>query len=223
MVVSPLSRVLVKICGLSTPDSLEAAIAAGADMAGFVFYERSPRHVSLAAAESLGAQAGGRIEKVALSVDADDDALAEIVAALEPDFLQLHGNETPARVAEIRARFKLPVIKAIGVASAEDLGAAQAYDAADILLYDAKPAPGAALPGGSGRVFDWRLMRSVAPGKSWLLSGGLDEANVAEALRISGAPGVDVSSGVESSRGVKDAGRIAAFIAAARKRAAATP
>jgi phosphoribosylanthranilate isomerase len=211
-----LSHVTVKICGLSTPETLEAAIAAGADMAGFVFFERSPRNIDIPTARSLGALAAGRIEKVALSVDAGDEALEAIIEALAPDYLQLHGSETPERVAEIKARFDLRIIKAIGVATAADVTRAEAYAAADMLIYDAMPAPDAALPGGNGLTFDWRLMRGAAPGKPWLLSGGLDETKVEDALAASGAQGVDVSSGVESSRGVKDVGRIAAFVAAAR-------
>jgi phosphoribosylanthranilate isomerase len=215
--VRGLRPTIVKICGLSTPETLETAIAAGADMAGFVFFDKSPRHVDLATARRLGARAAGRIQKVALSVDAEDEALDAIVDALAPDYLQLHGAETAERVAALKARFGVKIIKALGVACAEDVKRAEAYRAADLLLYDAKPAPGAELPGGNGFAFDWRLLRGAAPGKPWLLSGGLDETNVSDALEISGARGVDVSSGVESSRGVKDALRIAAFVTAARK------
>ncbi len=209
-------KITVKICGLSTQPTLAAAIAAGADMAGFVFYDKSPRHIPVSVARALGALAAGRIKKVALTVDAGDDALDEIVKALAPDFLQLHGSETPTRVAAVKARFKLPIIKAIGVATQDDVKAAAVYAAADWLLYDAKPAPGAALPGGNGLPFDWRLLENIAPGQPWLLSGGLNPDNVAQALRFTRAPGVDVSSGVESARGVKDVNRIAAFTAAAR-------
>jgi phosphoribosylanthranilate isomerase len=214
------SDVEIKICGLSTLATLEAAIAAGADMAGFVFFEKSPRHVSLETARLLGRAAGGRIRKVALAVDASDADLDAIVEALGPDLLQLHGTETPERVGAVKARFGLPVIKAIGVESAADVARAAAYRAAaDILLFDAKPAAGAAVPGGAGLVFDWELLRGhgdAQAGGAWMLSGGLDPDNVAEALRRTGAPAVDVSSGVESARGVKDAGKIAAFAAAAR-------
>jgi phosphoribosylanthranilate isomerase len=211
-----LPGVIVKICGLSTRPTLEATIAAGADMAGFVFFEKSPRHVALETARALGQAAQGRIAKVALTVDADDSALDAIVAALAPDLLQLHGEETRERVAAVKARFRLPVIKAIGVADAADIARATAYrEVADTLLFDAKPAPNAAVPGGAGTVFDWELMRGYSGG-DWMLSGGLDPANVAEALRRTGAPAVDVSSGVESERGVKDEAKIAAFVAAAR-------
>lgn len=208
--------VLVKICGLSTPQTLDATIAAGADLAGFVFFAKSPRHIDLDTARALGEQAAGRIQKVALTVDADDAALAEVVAALRPDMLQLHGHESPERVGAVKARFGLPVIKAIGVASAADVAAARSYDGvADWLLFDAKPAPDATVPGGAGVVFDWDLLRNITAAK-WMLSGGLDPENVAAALRQTQASAVDVSSGVESARGVKDAGKIAAFVAAVR-------
>jgi phosphoribosylanthranilate isomerase len=211
-----LSKVSVKICGLSTPATLEAAIRAGVDMAGFVFYPTSPRHLSLAAARELQSHVAGRTKKVALTVDAGDDALEEIISALAPDILQLHGSETPGRVAAVKARFGLPVIKAVGVATEDDVKAATAYAAADMLLLDAKPAEGAVLPGGNGRAFDWRLLQKVAPGKPWLLAGGLAPENVAQALQLTRAPGVDASSGVESAKGIKDPARIAAFVAAAR-------
>lgn len=208
--------VLVKICGLSTPQTLDATIAAGADLAGFVFFAKSPRHIDLDTARALGEQAAGRIQKVALTVDADDAALAEIVAALRPDMLQLHGHESPERVGAVKARFGLPVIKAIGVASAADVAAARSFaGVADWLLFDAKPAPDATVPGGAGVVFDWDLLRNITAAK-WMLSGGLDPENVATALRQTQAPAVDVSSGVESARGVKDAGKIATFVAAVR-------
>lgn len=207
---------LVKICGLSSPETLLATIAAGADMAGFVFFEKSPRHIDLETARTLGALAQGRLSKVSLTVDAGDDALDEIVGALAPDMLQLHGAESPARVGAVKARFGLPVIKAIGVATAADLAAARAYEGvADVLLFDAKPAPDAAVPGGAGVSFDWDLLRNINT-KNWMLSGGLDPENVAEALRRTGAPAVDVSSGVERVRGVKDSDKIAAFVQAAR-------
>jgi phosphoribosylanthranilate isomerase len=212
-----LSGVVVKICGLSSRGALEATIAAGADMAGFVFFEKSPRHVSSETARELGRAAQGRIRKVALCVDASDAALDAMVEALRPELLQLHGAETPARVADVKARFGLPVIKAIGVASAADVASAGAYfGIADILLFDAKPAPGAAVPGGAGVGFDWTLLAPWAGRAGWMLSGGLDSANVGAALRRTGAPAVDVSSGVERARGVKDEASIADFVAAAR-------
>jgi phosphoribosylanthranilate isomerase len=215
---------IVKICGLSTAATLEAALAAGADMAGFVFFPKSPRHVGYETARALGALARGRARIVALSVDADDDALGRIIEALSPDILQLHGRETPSRVGEIRQRFGRQTMKAIGVAAPEDFAAAAPYDdVADFLLIDAKPPRDAALPGGNGLAFDWRLARRFSPKTPWLLSGGLDPGNVAEAIASAGAFGVDVSSGVESAPGVKDEMKIRAFIAAARGAFARAP
>ncbi len=208
---------LVKICGLTTPAALAAALDCGADMVGFVFFPKSPRHLDLAAAAALGAGVGGRAQKVALTVDADDAALGAIVATLDPDVLQLHGSETPERCAAIRVRFGRPVMKAIGVATSADLAAVPAWaEVCDRLLFDAKPPPGAAHPGGNGLIFDWRVLAGFDPGRPWLLSGGLTPENVAAALHLTGAPGVDVSSGVESAPGVKDSGKIAAFVAAAK-------
>ncbi|MFZ0207697.1 MAG: phosphoribosylanthranilate isomerase [Roseiarcus sp.] len=208
----------IKICGLSTVPTLAAALDAGADMVGFVFFEKSPRCVGSAQARDLAARARQRAEIVALSVDADDETLAAIVAATEPDFLQLHGRESPERVAEIQRKFGVSAIKAIGIAEAADFAKAQEYkDAADTLLIDAKPPKGAVLPGGNGVPFNWRLAREFAPRKPWLLSGGLDADNVAHAIAFSRTRAVDVSSGVESAPGVKDVGKIGAFIAAARE------
>ena len=208
----------IKICGLSTVPTLAAALDAGADMVGFVFFEKSPRCVGSAQARDLAARARQRAEIVALCVDADDETLAAIVAATEPDYLQLHGRESPERVAEIQRRFGVSAIKAIGIAEAADFVKAQEYkDAADALLIDAKPPKGAVLPGGNGVPFNWRLAREFAPRKPWLLSGGLDADNVAHAIAFSRTRAVDVSSGVESAPGVKDVGKIGAFIAAARE------
>ncbi len=207
----------IKICGLSTPDTLDVALDAGADMVGFVFFAPSPRNIALGTARDLGARVERRADKVALTVDAGDSTLDAIVAALMPDMLQLHGKETPERAAAIRARFGLPVMKAIGVATPSDLARAADYaGAADMILFDAKPPRDAVLPGGNGRAFDWTILHAVAPGPRWMLSGGLDAGNVAEALRVTGAGAVDVSSGVESAPGVKDPQRIRDFIAAAR-------
>jgi len=207
----------VKICGLSTVPTLQAALRAGADMVGFVFFERSPRFVGLDHARELAALARGRAKVVALSVDAPDKALAAIVGAIGPDLLQLHGKESPERVAGVKRMFGVSVMKAIGVADAGDFGKAMEYeDAADWLLIDAKPPKDAILPGGNGRPFDWRLAHGFAPTMPWLLSGGLEPANVGAAIGSSGARGVDVSSGVESAPGVKDIDKIEAFIAAAR-------
>ena len=208
----------VKICGLSTALTLDAALDAGADMVGFVFFSKSPRHIDWATARALGRQARGRATIVALSVDADDDTLKRIVDALSPDLMQLHGSETPARVKEIGELFARPTMKAIGVATHGDLAAAQAYEGvADHLLIDAKPPKGAVLPGGNGRPFDWSLTREFHPSVPWLLSGGLDPDTVEAAIALSGARGVDVSSGVESAPGVKDPAKIRAFVAAARR------
>jgi phosphoribosylanthranilate isomerase len=215
---------LVKICGLSTPATLDAALEAGADMVGFVFFPKSPRHIDWATARALGQQARGRAKIVALSVDADDETLKRIVDALSPDLIQLHGSETPARVKEIGELCARPTMKAIGVASRADLAAAKAYEGvADLLLIDAKPPKDAALPGGNGRPFEWSLTRDFHPSIPWLLSGGLDPLTVETAIALSGARGVDVSSGVESAPGVKDGAKIKAFVAAARRAFARAP
>jgi phosphoribosylanthranilate isomerase len=209
--------VLVKICGLCTPDALDVAHEAGADLVGFVFFPPSPRHVEYEAARALGAQVRGRALKVALSVDADDADLAAEVEALAPDLLQLHGRESPERVTAVRARFRLPVMKALAIAESADLAAIRRYDGvADRLIFDARAPREATRPGGLGRSFDWRLLDSLDVGVPFMLSGGLDAGNVAEALRITAAPGVDVSSGVERAPGDKDPDRIRAFIRAVR-------
>ncbi len=208
---------IIKICGLSTPDAVDAALIAGADMLGFVFFPPSPRHIGLDRARDLGARVGARAQKVALTVDADDATLDGIIASLAPDLLQLHGSETPERVAELRQRYGLPVMKAIGVSTAADLAGMDRYvGAADRLLLDAKPPRDATRPGGNARAFDWSLLAGAQIPLPWMLSGGLDPANVAEAIRLTGAPGVDVSSGVESAPGVKDTALIRAFVANAR-------
>lgn len=211
----------IKICGINAPDALDAALGAGADFVGLVFFSPSPRHVDHATARALAERARGRAGVVALTVDADDAALAAIVEGVRPDLLQLHGHETPARVAAIRARFGLPVMKAIGVATATDLEALKAYEGiADRLLLDAKAPKGAALPGGNGVPFDWTLLAGLGPETPFMLSGGLDPSNVGHALRLIRPAGVDVSSGVESAPGAKDTARIAAFVRAARDAAA---
>jgi phosphoribosylanthranilate isomerase len=215
---------IVKICGLSTALTLDAALEAGADMVGFVFFSKSPRHIDWATARALGRQVAGRAKIVALSVDADDETLRRIVDALSPDLMQLHGSETPARVKEIGELFARPTMKAIGVATRADLAAAAAYEGvADILLIDAKPPKDAVLPGGNGRPFDWRLTQDFHAPLPWLLSGGLEPDNVEAAIALSGARGVDVSSGVERAPGVKDPARIRAFVAAARRAFARVP
>ena len=209
---------IVKICGLSNSATLDAALDAGADMVGFVFFPKSPRHVDWETARVLGHEARGRAKIVALTVDADDDTLNRIVDALSPDLMQLHGTETPARVRRISELCALPTMKAIGVASRADLAQTEAYQgAADYLLIDAKPPKDAALPGGNGRPFDWGLARDFHFSRPWLLSGGLDPDTVGAAIAQSQAQGVDVSSGVERAPGVKDEAKIRAFVAAARR------
>jgi phosphoribosylanthranilate isomerase len=208
---------LVKICGLRTADALDAAMDAQADFVGFVFFPRSPRHVELADASALGACVRGRARKVALTVDADDALHEAIIAALKPDMLQLHGTESPERVAALRSRFGLPVMKALPVETGGDLAAVARYAGiADWLLFDARAPKDATRPGGLGRPFDWSLLKALDPGLPFMLSGGLDPANVAEALRVTQASVVDVSSGVESEPGVKDSDKIRAFIRAVR-------
>lgn len=207
----------VKICGLRRAAEIEACISSGAAYVGLNFYAPSPRSVDLALGRALSGVAEGRIARVALTVDAEDGLLDAIVATVGVDMLQLHGRESPGRVAEVRTRFGLPVMKAIGVAGPEDVEKAAAYrTVADRLLLDAKAPEGAALPGGNGLAFDHRLVAGRDWGPSWMLAGGLTSATVAEAARLTGAPVADVSSGVESAPGVKDPALIAAFCAAAR-------
>jgi phosphoribosylanthranilate isomerase len=214
---------IVKICGLSTPEALDVALDAGADMVGFVFFPPSPRHLAFEAARLLGERVRGRAQKVALTVDAEDAWFEAIVQSLRPDLLQLHGSETAARVAALKRRFGLPVMKAVPIAQKDDLVLAANYiAAADRILFDARAPKEATRPGGLGRAFDWRLLENLALGVPFMLSGGLDAGNVAEALRITKAPGVDVSSGVERAPGEKDPDKIRAFIRAARKAALAS-
>lgn len=206
----------VKVCGLRERRHVEAAVAAGAAYVGFVFYPGSPRHLSHGEARALAASVPPGIVKVALTVDADDAALDSLVSEVPVDMLQLHGHESPDRVASVRARFGLPVMKAVGLAGEDDLAAIEEHGrACDQLLVDAKPPPGGALPGGNGLAFDWRLIAGRRWPVPWMLAGGLTAANVADAMRLTGARQVDVSSGVERAPGVKDEGRIAAFVAAA--------
>ena len=212
---------IVKICGLSTSGALDVALDAGADMVGFVFFAPSPRHLAFDTARTLGERVRARAQKVALTVDADDALLEAIVESLAPDLLQLHGREPPARVAALKRRFGLPVMKAIAVAATADLAAAAAYaGVADRLLFDARAPREATRPGGLGRPFDWNLLENLQAGVPFMLSGGLDAGNVGEALRITRAPAVDVSSGVERAPGEKDADKIRAFVRAARDAAA---
>jgi phosphoribosylanthranilate isomerase len=208
---------LVKICGLSTRETLEVALDEGADMVGFVFFAPSPRHLSLERARELGRQVRSRALKVALTVNSDDAALENIIDALQPDILQLHGHETVARLREIKQRFGMPVMKAVAVESSADLALLPGYAAtADRILFDARPPRGATRPGGLGAVFDWHILENVDVKLPFMVSGGLKADNVADALRITHATGVDVSSGVERSAGMKDPELIEKFIRAAR-------
>lgn len=209
---------LVKICGLKSAAAMDAALDAGADMVGLVFFPRSPRNVQIPEACALAARARGRAEVVTLTVDADDATLGMIVGAVKPDILQLHGGESPERVAEIRRHFGLRVMKAVGVGERNDLaGLSHHASVSDLLLVDAKPPKTPeALPGGNGLAFDWRLVAGLDPGVPVMLSGGLTPETVADAVRLTRLQGVDVSSGVESAPGVKDPGKIRAFVAAAR-------
>jgi phosphoribosylanthranilate isomerase len=212
----------IKICGLSTEATLDAAIDAGADMIGLVFHAASPRYIGVGRAAALAERARGRAEIVALTVDPGDGQLEEIVAEVRPDWLQLHGRETPERAGEIAIRFGRRIMKAIPVARPGDPQAAKPFrGAVDLILFDARPPIGALRPGGHGRPFDWKLL--TGPGlRPFMLSGGLTPGNVAEAIAVTGPSGVDVSSGVETAPGRKDPDLIRAFIAAARM-AAASP
>lgn len=211
----------VKICGLTDAGAVNAALDARADMLGFVFFPPSPRHLDLAQAAALAAPARGRARIVALTVDADDTYLEAIVSLFAPDMLQLHGKESPARVDTLAARHRVPVMKAVGVRETADIAAARAYaGAAARLLFDAKPPADATRPGGLGRAFDWRLLADLDLALPYMLSGGLDAASVAEAVRIARPAGVDVSSGVERAPRVKDPERIRRFVDAARAAAA---
>jgi phosphoribosylanthranilate isomerase len=207
----------IKICGLKTDDALAAALAGGASHAGFIFFPKSPRNIEPAEAGRLRRAANGRAKAVAVTVDADDVALDLIVGAMSPDMLQLHGKETPERVAEVRARYGLPVMKAFSVREAGDLEPIALYrGVADRFLLDAKPAAGSELPGGNGVPFDWRLLAGLDAGVDYMLSGGLNAANIGEALLLANPPGIDISSGVESAPGVKDAALIDSFFRAVR-------
>lgn len=210
--------VKAKICGISTPDAMQAALAGGARWVGLVFFPKSPRNVSIATAAELSRMVGTGTRVVGLFVDPSDDLLDDVTGQVPLDLIQLHGGETPDRVAAIKARFNLPVMKAVKVAEAADLDAARAYEpVADLLLFDAKPPKGAVLPGGNGVSFDWSLLTGRTWSKPWMLSGGLDPDNVTDAIRATGATSVDVSSGVEEAPGVKSPARIRAFLDAVAK------
>lgn len=209
--------VKVKICGIRDAEGMDAVVETGAELVGFNFFPPSPRYVAPDHAAALAARHAGGPMRVGLFVDATDDAIAAVLAAVRLDILQLHGEETPARAAAIRARFGLPVMKALGIAAEADFAAVAAFaPVVDRFLFDAKPPPGGPLPGGNAQPFEWRMMAGRAVPRPWLLAGGLTPGNVAQAIRTAGAPGVDVSSGVERARGVKDAALIRGFVAAAR-------
>lgn len=209
--------VLVKICGVNCVDAADAVLRAGADFAGLVFHPSSPRNLSPGEAAALAQRMRGRARIVAVVADAPDDLIAAAVSAARPDFLQCHGRETPERAVALRALFGVGIVKAIGVSNASDLDMATRFEqAADMLLFDAKAPFGSAQPGGLGAAFDWRLLHARKFSRPWLLSGGLDAGNVAEAMASANAPGVDVSSGVERAPGMKSPELIADFVRAAR-------
>ncbi len=207
--------VRVKICGITSQEGLAAAVTHGASYVGFVHFPASPRHLTPEAASVLRATLPVQIQAVSVVVDASDEMLERVCAHVMPDVLQLHGRETPARMHEIRERFGVPVMKALAISSAEDLAQMAAYAEADLLLFDAKPPAHSPLPGGNATSFDWALLRGITPPTPWMLSGGLTPSTIAEAIRISGSSMIDVSSGVETAPGIKDAQKIAAFIHAA--------
>lgn len=207
----------VKICGLKTEEAIDAALDGGADYIGLVFFPRSPRHVDAATALKLADRARGQAKIVALFVDPDDKVLDSIVEKVQPDFIQLHGDESAPRVREIKRRCHVPVIKAIKVGTAVDAARALRYnEAADLILFDAHPPKGAALPGGNGLPFDWHALADMKKQMKFMLSGGLTPQNVTEAIERTGASAVDVSSGVESAPGVKDMDMIRRFLKAAK-------
>lgn len=211
------SQVRVKLCGLTTLEDVDSAAAAGAAYMGFVFFPKSPRHLDVAQAAEMAAAAPVGVCKVALTVNADDKALDRITAAVPLDMLQLHGDETPERVQYIKDRYGLAVMKAVGVAAAADLAALDTYArVADQILVDTKPPKGAPLPGGNGLAFDWRLISGRRWPVPWMLAGGLMPGNVAEAIRLTGARQLDVSSGIETAPGVKDPAMMRDFVSAAK-------
>lgn len=209
---------LIKICGISTPATLDATIAAQADYCGFNFFPPSPRYLAIRDAGPMAARAAGRIKTVGVFVNPDDTLLAEAIAAARLDAIQLHDDESPARAAEVKAQFGLPVWKVLSVSSAKDIARAESYiDAADFILFDAKTPKGSAIPGGMGIRFDWTLLKAFNRQLPWGLAGGLSANNVAAAIRATGAPLVDASSGIESAPGIKDVDKIAAFCKAAQE------
>lgn len=213
-----MSRIAIKICGLSSPETLDAAIASGASHVGFVHFPKSPRHVDFDKLAGLAARVPGHVRKVGVMVDPDDALLETVIRAGGLEAVQLHGKETPERVAAIRAQHKAEIWKAVSIKTAADIAASAAYaEAADFLLFDAKTPDGAALPGGMGIRFDWRLLQGYRGSLPWGLSGGLDPENVSEAIRITATTLVDVSSGVESQPGIKDVDKIVAFCKAVQQ------
>jgi phosphoribosylanthranilate isomerase len=209
--------VAVKICGITTPDAVDAAVAAGAVYGGLVFHPKSPRNLDIERAATLARLMRGKLKVVTLLADPSDEQLAVVAAQVAPDFLQLHGGESARRVAYVRAKFNTPIIKALPVAEAADLAAAAEYEnVADLLMFDARAPKGAERPGGHGAAFDWKILAGRSFAKPWFLAGGLDPENVARAIELSGAEMVDVSSGVESAPGIKDPLRVQSFINATR-------
>jgi phosphoribosylanthranilate isomerase len=207
----------IKICGLKTDAAMAAALAGGASHVGFIFFAKSPRYVEPVEAGRLRRAAAGKAKAVAVTVDADDAFLDEIVARVRPDMLQLHGSETPERVAALKARHGLPVMKALSISEAGDLARIKPFiGIADRFLFDAKPPKGSQLPGGNGVAFDWRILAGLDAGVDYMLSGGLNAANIGDALRLADPPGIDISSGVESAPGLKDPALIEQFFRAAR-------
>ncbi|RWN35097.1 MAG: phosphoribosylanthranilate isomerase [Mesorhizobium sp.] len=207
----------IKICGLKTDAAMAAALAGGASHVGFIFFAKSPRYVEPAEAGRLREAARGKATAVAVTVDASDAFLDEIVAQMQPDMLQLHGAETPERVAEVKARYGLPVMKALPLSEAADLERIKPFiGISDRFLFDAKPPKGSELPGGNGVAFDWRILAGLDGGVDYMLSGGLNAANIGDALRLADPPGIDISSGVESAPGVKDPALIEQFFRAVR-------
>jgi phosphoribosylanthranilate isomerase len=208
----------IKICGLKTPETLAAALDGGASHVGFIFFAKSPRYVPPELAGRLREAARGRAKAVAVAVDADDAFLDRIASEMKPDMLQLHGKETPERVAEVKVRYGVPVMKALSVSVAADLDQVASYlGIADRFLFDAKPPKGSELPGGNGISFDWRLLKQLDPTLDYLLSGGLNAQNIGEALALADPPGVDISSGVENAPGQKDVSLIGGFFRAVRE------
>ena len=213
---------LVKICGINSAAAAEAVLRAGAEFGGLVFFAKSPRHLSLENGAGLASLLRGKLKLVALVVDEDDAALARIAKQIRPDFFQLHGKETPSRAADIRARFQIPVIKALAIADKDDLNQISAYEpVADMLMFDAKAPESATRPGGHGAAFDWQMLKGIRLSRPWFLAGGLHPGNVGRAIAVSGAPMVDVSSGVESAPGVKSESLIGDFVVTAHQQVAA--